>query len=192
MSSDVEARALRLALDTISSALTVERDNERLRAEVYEAASSAASGATGRSLALRVHEREAELERKQRELIGVQAAVVSALRVQGPPSYEPSMSTLPTVVGRILRFFTELTDSAVSDGATSVPIVVLFKMVSSLTKLYDALSYTGVLTETDEERRRRVESHTQAQREILAHLRAAMARGESGRARPAGLDAPGE
>jgi hypothetical protein len=170
---------MQLAIETSSQAAAVEEENKELRAQLqknlelvehFDLASPRAQ-----ALQRQLRDKEAELAQKRSELISVQAAIIATLKTQGesaPPAPAPSLEVIPLVMGKVQKSVTTLTEEAIDQRTISIPILSLFKVSESLHRLYDALAEKGVIEETDDEKRERIQKFVTSQKAILVGLKA--------------------
>jgi hypothetical protein len=173
------AQAIQLAIETSSQAAAVEEENKELRSQLQKNLELIENFdlATPRAQALQqeLRNKEAELAQQRSELINVQAAIIRALKAQGespPPAPAPSLEVIPLVMGKVQKSVTTLTEAAIDQKTISIPILSLFKVSENLHRLYDALAEKGIIEETDDEKRERVQRFVSSQKEILTGLKA--------------------
>jgi hypothetical protein len=177
MARSHEAEALRLAVETTSQSLSVEKENEELRGELRKNSALIEQFETvstrTQQLQDQLRQKKSELESKQNELIGVQSAIISILK--NPRSHSPqsdSLAIVPAVLGKVQSDITELTDAAVAANTIAVPVLSLFKVSERLHQLYNLLIDKDVISETPEEKQERLQRYLVGQTEILSKLKA--------------------
>ncbi|OHT00068.1 hypothetical protein TRFO_33302 [Tritrichomonas foetus] len=176
-SSDLGVAAINLAIETTSNALAVEQENAKLREQLHKNQQLLddfdVAAPRAQLLQKQLKEKEALLEQKRKDLVEVQAAIISTLKNQSQEDpVQPSLESIPVVMNRVQRFVTDLTEAAVDQKTIAVPILQLFKVTDALNKLYDALVDTKVIAETKEEKEARVRAYVESQQEIITKLRA--------------------
>jgi hypothetical protein len=178
--NDLAGTAIHLAIERTNQAVSVEKENERLREKLAKnlqlIGDFELSLPRTQLLEAQLRAKEAELEQKRRDLARLQTSLIRALKAQAGKEPEvPSLKPIPIVMNRVQQFVYQLTEAAAEKGALAVPIISILSVTQSLTKLYDTLAETGNLTETPEEKTARLQSYMSAQKEVLALLQATVA-----------------
>lgn len=176
--SDFSAAAIKLAIETTSNALIVEQENAKLRQQLgknlellgdFEIAAPRAQ-----LLQTQLKEKETLLEEKRKELVQVQQSIISTLlhQAQSPaPQTQTSFAAIPTVMNHVQKLVTDITEDAIDQKTIAVPVLSLFKAAGIINSLYDTLSKSGIIQESQEEKEDRIKKFVSAQQDILTKLR---------------------
>jgi hypothetical protein len=181
--SDRAGAALQIAVETTAQAAQVEQENEQLRAQLKKnQADIEAFGVAAprvRSLQQQLHDKQAEIEQKRKELMALQASIIDLLK-NPPESAAPpdsgSLEVIPIVMNTVLKQITDLTEGAIAQKSIGISILAVFKASETLNRLYGTLSEKNIIEESDEEKQERMSKYVTAQREILMKLKAIAAR----------------
>lgn len=176
--SDLVQNALKYAIETSINSSKLEEENKVLREQLkkneellndFEEAVPRA-----KSLQQELKDKEAKLEKKRQELIEIQDAIISTLNNQNQTESatpQKSLAPIPMVMNRVQEVIMALTENAVDNRTTSIPIMSLFKVCDELNQLYDVLVEKGIIEEDEEERNTRMEQFIVAQQQILEELK---------------------
>jgi len=178
MESDLAIRALQFAIETTKNCKTVEDENKALREQLkknlqllndYEEAAPRA-----KILREQLKVKEQKLENKRKELIELQDAIISTLKSQKQPkesNSQESLAPIPIVMNRIQQLVMNLSETAVDQKTTAVPILSLFKASDALNQLFDALVEQKIIEEGPQEREARIKQFVSAQQQVLEQLK---------------------
>jgi hypothetical protein len=181
--ADRAGAALQIAVETTAQAAQVEQENEQLRAQLkknqedLDALGVAAPRV--RSLQQQLHDKQADIEQKRKELMALQASIIDLLK--NPPESAPqvdqtSLEVIPLVMNTVLKQVTDLTEAAIAQQSIGIPILSVFKASEALNRLLGTLCEKNIIDESDEEKQERMSKYVSAQREILTKLKAIAAR----------------
>ena len=176
---DASLRALQFAIQTTLNAKKLKQENDQLRQKLKENEDllSDFEQAEPRAKALQAElkEKERKLEQKRKELIQIQEAIISTLKSQAQAPQENPMESLrpiPIVMNNIQDLIMKLTENAVDQRTTAIPVLDLFGVSDKLNRLYDALAEQEIISETPEEKEARNQEFVESQQEILTQLKA--------------------
>ncbi|OHT11260.1 hypothetical protein TRFO_19355 [Tritrichomonas foetus] len=175
--ADLSVAAINLAIETTSNALAVEQENNKLREQLHKnqqlLGDFDVAAPRAQLLQKQLKEKEALLEEKRKELVDVQASIISTLKNQSQ-TQEPkqqSLESIPIVMNHVQKYITDLTETAVDEKTIAVPVLSLFKVTNALNKLFDTLVSSNIIDETDEEKEVRIRGFIESQQGILNKLR---------------------
>ena len=182
---DASLRALQFAIQTTLNARKLKDENEQLKLVLKENEQLLSdfedAAPRAKSLKAQLKEKEQKLEQKRKELIQIQEAIISTLRVQAQAPQENPAETLrpiPIVMNNIQELIMSLTENAVDNRTTAIPVLDLFGVSDKLNRLYDTLAAEEIITETPEERDKRNQEFVANQQEILNQLKSLLSAAE--------------
>ena len=182
---DASLRALQFALQTTINAKKLKAENEQLKLKLKENEQLLSdfddAAPRAKSLKAQLKEKEQKLEQKRKELIQIQEAIISTLKAQAQTSQEDpidSLRPIPIVMNNIQDLIMSLTETAVDNQRTAIPVLDLFSVSDKLNRLYDALADQQIISETPEEREQRNQEFVANQQEILNQLKDMLAAAE--------------
>ena len=182
---DATLRALQFAVQTTLNAKKLQQENDALKQKLKENEQLLAdfedAAPRAKSLKSQLKAKEEKLEQKRKELIQVQEAIISTLKAQAQPSNEDPMDSLrpiPIVMNNIQTLIMGLTEKAVDNRTTAIPVLDLFGVSDKLNRLYDALVEQEIITETPEEKDARNQEYVANQQQILTKLKEMLASAE--------------
>ena len=178
METDLTAKILQFTIDTTLNSKKIEEENNTLREQLKknEQLLNGFDEATprARSLQAQLKEKEEKLENKKLELIELQESIIATLRTQSTPKEQnpkEELAPIPIVLNRIQQMVMNLTETAVDQNTTSIPILSLFKASDLLNHLFDALVDQKIIEENEQEREARIKQFVLAQQQILEQLK---------------------
>ena len=176
--AQLSSAAINLAIETTMNALSVEKENGKIRDQLKENQQILndfdAAIPRARNLQNKLKEKEALIEQKRKELVELQTSIIATMlkQDQQPQQQEMTAEFIPTVMNQVQKLINDITESAVDQKTLAVPILSLFKVSSAINKLYDTLASSNVIDETNEEKEARIRDFISTQQNILLKLRA--------------------
>ena len=175
---DASLRALQFAIQTTLNSKKLQQENEQLKLKLKENEQLLSdfddAAPRAKSLKAQLKEKEQKLEQKRKELIQIQEAIISTLKSQAQPRQEnpvDSLRPIPLVMNNIQELIMNLTENAVDQRTTAIPVLELFGVSDKLNRLYDALVDQEIISETPEERDQRNQEYVMNQQQILDQLK---------------------
>ena len=182
---DASLRALQFAIQTTLNARKLKDENEQLKLKLKENEQLLSdfddAAPRAKSLKAQLKEKEQKLEQKRKELIQIQEAIISTLRAQAQAPQENPAETLrpiPIVMNNIQELIMSLTENAVDNRTTAIPVLDLFGVSDKLNRLYDTLAAEDIISETPEEKDKRNQEFVANQQEILNQLKSLLSAAE--------------
>lgn len=116
-------------------------------------------------------EKDRVISEKQKELIELQNTLIS-LRERKQPKTEKIKSWEPIsiVANKMQELVSALSEQAIDEKTTSVPILSIFKVNNALNQLYEQCTQYGYIEETPELKQHREELFSKIEKEILDKL----------------------
>lgn len=128
------------------------------------------------SIVKELEERKKILEEKRKTLASTQAELINSiqnpLEIEKPQEIPPSIAALPVVMSNVLKFVTNLTETAVDQPTVTIPILSLFKTNQLLNQLYTTLAKKEIIHEDTVEYEERMHSFLESQAAIVNGLKA--------------------
>lgn len=167
-------KVLEFAIQTSYSSQKLEEENKALREQLQKNEEilnnfEEAQPLT-KSLQNKLKEKEALLEEKRKELIDVQNAIITTIRNQTSSAQIESSSAIPYVMNKVLENIMGLTEEAIDKKSTTISILSLFKVCDKLNHLFEELVEKNIITETEEERKTRIDSFIVSQKTALNRI----------------------